>query len=152
MTPTLLADAEDIFAKGAYVSCTDGKVMVWDVKKLWALVAALPVKDVPLSRFPNFDKPCWFHTGEATVRNIAIHAKRIYETDLKYPVILSERGVLMDGMHRVAKAWIMGWSEIPAVQFTEDPPPARIWPMPEDGDVRRLITNEQQRLRSSTTT
>jgi hypothetical protein len=29
----------------------------------------------------------------------------------------------MDGAHRIAKAWLLGLTEIPAVQFTEDPAP-----------------------------
>jgi hypothetical protein len=29
----------------------------------------------------------------------------------------------MDGMHRIAKAWMLGQSTITAVQFERDPPP-----------------------------
>jgi hypothetical protein len=29
----------------------------------------------------------------------------------------------MDGMHRIAKAWMLGHSTITAVQFERDPPP-----------------------------
>jgi hypothetical protein len=135
-----------LFARGAYVAHTEGNVMVWDVKSLWERSVGLPAKQVPLDSFANFDKPCWLHPMQATVRNIAKHAKRIYDTDLNYPVILSSRGELMDGMHRIAKAWIMGFKEIAAVQFEMDPDPDRIWPMPEDGNVSRLITEERERL------
>ena len=135
----------ELFSKGAYAACSNGKAMAWDVQTLWELSAGLPVKKVGMDSFPNFDKPCWFQNGEATVRNISIHAKRIFETDLNYPVILSSQGELMDGMHRIAKAWIIGWTEIPAVQFETDPPPDRVWPIPEDGDVRKLI--EQDRIK-----
>ena len=45
------------------------------------------------------------------------------EADLSYPIILSSDGGLMDGGHRIAKAWIEGCQEIDAVQFQEDPEP-----------------------------
>jgi hypothetical protein len=32
----------------------------------------------------------------------------------------------MDGMHRVAKAWLLGLSTIQAVQFVQDPEPDQI--------------------------
>ena len=32
----------------------------------------------------------------------------------------------MDGMHRVAKAWLLGHTEIQAVQFTQDLEPDQI--------------------------
>ena len=52
-----------------------------------------------------------------------MHAQRICAADLTYPIILSAEGYLMDGGHRLAKAWLMGLIEIQAVQFTEDPVP-----------------------------
>ena len=51
------------------------------------------------------------------------HAKKIFEADLSFPVILNSEGGLMDGGHRIAKAWIAGETEILAVQFVEDPTP-----------------------------
>jgi hypothetical protein len=43
--------------------------------------------------------------------------------DLAYPIILSADGHVMDRMHRVAKAWMLGQSTITAVQFERDAPP-----------------------------
>ncbi len=39
-----------------------------------------------------------------TCRSMVEHFKLVNETDLQYPIILSEKGRVMDGMHRVAKA------------------------------------------------
>jgi hypothetical protein len=50
----------------------------------------------------------WIGGGKRpTCREIARHARMIYETDLSYPIILSAEGDLMDGMHGIAKAWVL---------------------------------------------
>ena len=49
---------------------------------------------------------------------MAEHARRIQEADLAYPIILSADGRLMDGGHRLAKAWLRGL-------FAGRPPPDR---------------------------
>lgn len=54
---------------------------------------------------------------------VADHAKLIDETDLSYPIILSSDGRVMDGMHRVAKACMLGLVTVSAVQFEVDPEP-----------------------------
>ena len=96
----------------------------WYTERLWQLVRELPIKTVSLSAIAEFDQDCWFSaTTPPTCRNVAIHAKRIYAADLAYPIILSAEGYLMDGGHRLAKAWLMGLTEIQAVQFAEDPEP-----------------------------
>ncbi len=54
------------------------------------------------------------------------------EADLAYPVILSATGAVVDGRHRVGKAWREGRSEIEAVQFAEDPEPDYVGREPDD--------------------
>ena len=51
------------------------------------------------------------------------HAKLIEKADLRFPIILSADGRVMDGMHRVAKATLMGQLTIEAVRFASDPEP-----------------------------
>ena len=118
---------------GTYSICKDGKLLVWEAERLWDLSKELPVKTVPLSAIANFDDVCWFHSNGAkpTCRAVASHAKRIYEADLSRPIILSGSGIMMDGMHRVAKAWLLGMEKIQAVQFSADPPPDQVLPVPE---------------------
>jgi len=65
---------------------------------------------------------------------VAQHAKRIWDADLTYPVILATDGRLMDGGHRIAKAWLQGMPEVRAVQFVLDPEPDYI--IPNDGDAK----------------
>jgi hypothetical protein len=96
---------------------------VWYTERLWELSAGLPVKRVRIDLIKEFDMDCWFGIDVPTCRKVAKHAKKILEADLSYPVILSSTGSLMDGGHRIAKAWMQGLDEIAAVQFTDDPVP-----------------------------
>jgi len=57
------------------------------------------------------------------------HARRIEAVDLRHPIILSASGIVMDGMHRVAKAHLLRRETIPAVRFEADPPPDRLEPV-----------------------
>ena len=98
---------------------------IWDVHRLVALSENFAVKQVPLSSIKELDEAFWYDndSAEPTCRNIAKHAKLISETDLKYPIILSANGRVMDGMHRVCKALLEEKETISAVQFDEDPTP-----------------------------
>ncbi|HMO41847.1 MAG TPA: ParB/RepB/Spo0J family partition protein, partial [Phenylobacterium sp.] len=92
----------------------------------------LPVRDVPIADIAEFDLDCWFqgrHTP--SVRAVAEHARRIFNADLAYPVILNAEGQLMDGGHRLARAWMEGLTEIKAVQFPVTPAPD--WVVPDTG-------------------
>jgi hypothetical protein len=81
--------------------------------------------DVALEAIRELDEPFWFGGGseEATCRAVADHARLILETDLRYPIILSAGGRVMDGMHRVAKAYLEGRATVLAVQLEVDPEP-----------------------------
>lgn len=123
---------------GAYSIYKNGKLLVWEAESLWIKSKDFPVKTIALSSITNFDDVCWFHSNKEkpTCRAVAAHAKRIYEADLTRPIILSVTGVMMDGMHRVAKAWLLGMEEIKAVQFEEDPPPDQVLAIPKKQDRR----------------
>ena len=54
------------------------------------------------------------------------HMMSVNNADLKYPIILDEDGVIMDGRHRVMKALLEGKKTIKAVRFAENPSPCRI--------------------------
>lgn len=100
----------------------------WLTERLWSAAAALPVTAVAIDDIPEFDMDCWFRGGGATVRAVAEHARRIEAADLSYPVILSASGGLMDGGHRVAKAYLQGASTVAARRFVTDPEPDWIVP------------------------
>ena len=102
---------------------------VWVTERLWELAANLPLKTVAVEQIPEFDQNCWFSPSTMpTCREVAQHARRIWEADLRYPIILSAEGMLMDGGHRIAKAWLAGQAQITAVQFAVDPEPDYLIP------------------------
>jgi len=113
------------FKRTFYDTGPDGETLVYNVERLWELARDLPVLTIPLSQVEGeLDYPYqWFKTKKPSPREVARHAKLIYEADLAYPIILSARGLVMDGIHRIARTWLLGLSTINAVQFREDPIP-----------------------------
>ncbi len=78
----------------------------------------LPTRTVFIADIREFDQNCWFDDERLpTCRHVADHVKRILDADLSRPIILSADGMLMDGSHRVAKAYLEGRTEMLAVQF-----------------------------------
>jgi hypothetical protein len=69
------------------------------------------------------DQDCWFDGAPVTCRMVPRHAEHIQRADLSYRVISSNDGRLMDGGHRIGKAWLSGRTMIDAVRFTVDPEP-----------------------------
>jgi hypothetical protein len=101
----------------------------WSTATLWKAAEGLPSRLVPITDIAEFEQDCWFGGKHVpSCRAVAQHARQIIEADLSYPVILSADGGLMDGGHRIAKAWIAGQTEIAAVRFEVDPPPDYLIP------------------------
>ncbi|MGI8417618.1 MAG: chromosome partitioning protein ParB [Nakamurella sp.] len=96
---------------------------VWLTERLWTAAAGLPVRRVRIADIPEFDQDCWFNGVAPTCRQVAEHAARILAADVNYPVILAANGGLMDGGHRVARAFMNGEHEVDAVRFERDPEP-----------------------------
>ena len=101
-----------------------GRKLIWDVHRLIELSRNFPVQQIALPQIAELDEPFWFDGAAKPVcREIALHAKLMLETDLAYPIILSADGRVMDGMHRVCKAWLEGKTTLAAVRFEQDPAP-----------------------------
>ncbi|MGO9877717.1 MAG: chromosome partitioning protein ParB [Acidimicrobiia bacterium] len=100
----------------------------WWTDRLWAASADLPVQTVPIDSIAEFDLDCWFHGRGPTCREVAEPARRINAADLTYPVILAADGSLMDGGHRIAKAYLLGEQHVQARRFVTDPTPDWIVP------------------------
>jgi hypothetical protein len=102
----------------------------WSVERLWRAAEGLPVRQVAIADIAEFDQDCWFGGRHVpTCRAVADHARRIQAADLSFPIILSSDGRLMDGGHRVGKAWLLGQTEIAAVRFETDPQPDSVTPL-----------------------
>ena len=102
---------------------------VWYTERLWHLARELPKRRMAIADIPELDQDCWFGSSHVpTCRAVAQHAQRIWDADPTYPIILSANGGLMDGGHRLAKAWLLGLTDVQVVQFMIDPEPDYIIP------------------------
>lgn len=115
----------------------DGRRQHFWTERLWHLSEGLPIVQVPIEDIAEFDQDCWFHGVAPTCRQVAEHARRIQAADLSFPVILSASGGLMDGGHRVAKAWLAGQATVAAVRFPVDPEPDRV----DEDDSEAALTD-----------
>lgn len=111
-----------------HLRSTERGRLIWDVNRLLELAKGLPAREVPLTEIRELDEPYWFgEEGDVpTCRAIADHARLIEETDLRYPILLCADGRVMDGMHRVAKAYLEGRDTISAIQLPKTPEPDHI--------------------------
>jgi hypothetical protein len=109
-------------------------LLAWDIHRLVELSSGLPVIRVPLSSIAELDETFWYGLAgdRPTCRSVALHARLMEEVDLSCPVILSVDGRVMDGMHRVCKALVLGLKSIPAVRLDSDPEPDYIGVDPDD--------------------
>ena len=104
------------------------RLYAWDIDILLALTRNFKVKTIPLSDIKEYDENWWFENANdiPSCRAITEHFKLISACDLHYPIILSSDGRLMDGMHRVCKAYLEGRETIDVVQFEVDPEPTYV--------------------------
>ncbi len=105
----------------------------WDVDRLVALADTLPEQAVPLQDLVEIETPYWFDHGyQPTVRAVVEHVRLVNDADLTYPIILDPDGRVMDGMHRVAKALLLGHSTIAAKRLHTLPDPDYTDVRPDD--------------------
>ena len=72
----------------------------------------LPLVAIDISHMPF---------SATTFGQFLYHLKRVNDTSLDYPVILDDEGVICDGWHRVAKAYLEGRSTVKAIRLLEMP-------------------------------
>ena len=108
-------------------------LLAWDVHRLVALSRGLEREFVPLANIRELDEVYWSNDGAGmTCRQVVDHARLMEEADLAHPVILSSDGRVMDGMHRICKALLLGHEAIEAVRFAVDPEPDYVGVHPDD--------------------
>jgi hypothetical protein len=106
----------------------------WDIDRLVAMTNALVPESVPLTDIRELDEAYWSsgYDRPLTCREIADHVRLVDEVDLAFPIILSTDGRIMDGMHRVARAYLLGQTHVKAVRFIVDPEPDYVGVSPND--------------------
>jgi hypothetical protein len=114
-------------------TCSDG-LRAWDVDRLVELTRDLPRERVSLAAIREIDEPYWSNEGTKvlTCRDVVEHARLIRDCDFEFPVILSRDGRVMDGMHRICRALLLGLEDIEAVRFDDDPDPDYVNVEPDD--------------------
>ncbi len=100
-------------------------VYIWDVNKLLAEHPDIPVVKVPLDSIAELHEPYWYSAeGDSpTCASVAKHSVLIEQANLNFPILLHSDGSVMDGMHRVCKAYNQGLEEIESVRLPITPPP-----------------------------
>ena len=122
----------------------DGSIPFVRMQQLWDMAEGLPVKKVRVADLNALDDVRWFSelmNKQPTCRAVAEHARDIYEVDFRFPIILSPDGVVLDGMHRLCKAFLQDMKEIDAVQLPVMP--AYRWRLLPTGE-EAAITDDTQ--------
>jgi hypothetical protein len=125
----------------------DGSMRFWRMHQLWELAEGLPVKKVRLNELEGFDEVRWFGGPRnilPTCRAIAEHARDIHACDLSYPILLSPTGEVLDGMHRICKAFLEGIAELDAVQLPTLP--AYRWRVLVTGEEVEIVDDIKEQL------
>jgi hypothetical protein len=118
--------------KQYYFRPSDRGLLTWDIDRLVTLTKRFPRIHVPLTAIRELDEPFWSDGDTSTWRAAVEHVGLIEAADLSFAIILSSDGRVMDGMHRVAKAVLLGRATIEAVKFTDDPEPDYVGVQPNE--------------------
>jgi len=112
----------------------DGKLAAWDVDLLIDAARDISIQKIPLAEIKEIDHNYWYgqEGDQPTCRSVAEHARLIGEADLEHPILLAADGSLLDGMHRVCKAYLLGQSHIKSIRFSATPEPHYMDVNPED--------------------
>ena len=119
-------------------------LLAWDVRHLIRQSSELPVREVAVASIDELNDDHWYSHGTAkpTCRSVIEHFSLMLAADLSFPIILDSQGRVMDGMHRVCKAFMEGRTHLPAVQFQQDLEPDFIGRDPETLPYTEVCANE----------
>ena len=112
----------------------DGRIPYWNMRTIWAAAEGQPVVTVAIADLDILDAVVWFggpKNVEPTVRRVAERAHDIFSADLGYPIIMTKSGDVLDGAHRIAKAYLQGERTISAVVIDDYPPPDGVVEAPQ---------------------
>ena len=123
------------WSKHTHQTSRGGIKRTYSVPYLWKRAVGLPVVEMDPEEIPEFEflmdcdaaaiwgkRPNAGRVFEFKMEDFRHHAKRVMEADLEYPVILNPEGGMMDGVHRLMKAFLEG-KKVKVVRFVEWPKP-----------------------------
>jgi hypothetical protein len=104
----------------------DGGTPYWTMHTIWAAAKGKPELSVAIAELNLLDAVVWFggpKNIEPTIRRVAERARDIFNADFNCPIIMTRSGEVLDGAHRIAKAYLQGLQTITAVVLDDYPPP-----------------------------
>jgi hypothetical protein len=117
----------------------DGSVPFWRMPTIWSAAEGKPQVSVALEELNILDDVVWFggpKDVQPTIRLVAERARDIFHADLSYPIIMTAAGEVLDGAHRIARAYLQGTPEIPAIVIDGWPEPDGFVEKPEPASGR----------------
>ena len=102
----------------------DGNSKYWYAETLWEATKNAPIIEIEVSSISILDEVVWFGGPNnilPTIRTIAERIQAIQESDLAFPIIKVKDGDILDGAHRIAKAYINKHKFIKAALLDEYP-------------------------------
>jgi hypothetical protein len=115
----------------------DGSTPFWRMPTIWSAAVGKPTISIAIESLTVLDEVVWFGGPKnvvPTIRRVAQHAHDIFSVDLSYPIIVTKSGDVLDGAHRIAKAYLCGKQFISAIVLDDWPPP--------DGAVGGTLSND----------
>lgn len=87
----------------------NGNQKYWYPQTLWKAAENAVIVELELDSLNILDEVVWFggpKNVRPTVRNISNHVKDILNVDMSFPIIKMKDGDILDGAHRIARAYI----------------------------------------------
>jgi hypothetical protein len=103
----------------------DSRTPYWTMRTIWAAAEGKPVVTVAIENLNILDAVVRFggpKNVEPTIRTVVERAHDVFSADLGYPIIMTRSGDVLDGAHRIAKAYLQGERTISAVVIDDYPP------------------------------
>lgn len=106
-----------IYSDGKYVYSVDLMIVYINRTNL--------KKEKTMMRFlkHRLEDKCWYHSPLDVINypnQYPDDTQRIQNADLKYPIIMNQLGFVIDGMHRLTKAYLNNEEYIDVYRFNED--------------------------------
>ncbi len=113
---------------GKFRTIVNGKLCTWFIQNLIEATNHLQVLDYPIKELEQYlDVNTWFHGDkEPSPLKIIEHWRRMETANLEHPIIISKDHGVMDGVHRLMKAYYFNHQTIRAVVFQRCPAPDHI--------------------------
>ena len=111
-----------------YIDFVGDEEHFWRIETLWRAAEGQEARSVALDDIPWREDGCYVLGEPPTWLAFAQHVARVHDANLEYPIILGPAGEVVDGMHRIVRAFMDGRGAIDAVRLPRMPPPDRVRP------------------------